>query len=370
MVTGGLERVHCLHSEYRVAKLLSQVGKLLLQKMTSSPSRHVFFKDKVIVITGATGGVGRVTAWEFAKQGAKVVLIARDTAQLEATSKEVEGYGGRTLPICADISDPEKIEEIATRIEMEFGPIDVWVNNAMNSVFAPFAEITPQEFKRVTDVTYLGTVYGTMSALKIMKQRDRGSIVFVGSALAYRGIPLQSAYCGAKHGVQGFYDSLRTELKHDKSNIKISMVQLPAMNTTQFGWVLSKLPNKAQPMGKVYQPEVAARAILFAARHNRREILVGFPTYKAIVGNKIAPWFADWVLSRQGYKGQQTNEPADPRRKNNLWEPVGEDRGAYGEFESVSTSRSFTLWISTHRGWVRFAAIVLLMLIMAYFLNS
>lgn len=325
---------------------------------------QTFFKDKVVVITGATGGVGRVTAWEFARQGAKVVLIARDTAQLEGTQKEVEVYGGQGFPMLADIADPDQVEAVAEQVERELGPIDVWVNNAMNSVFAPFSNITPQEFKRVTDVTYLGTIYGTMAVLKRMKSRNRGSIVFVGSALAYRGIPLQSAYCGAKHGIQGFYDSLRTELLHDKSNIKTSMVQLPAMNTTQFGWVLSKLPNKAKPMGKVYEPEVAARAILFAAKHNRREVLVGFPTYKAIVGNKIAPWYADWVLSRQGIKGQQTDEPADPGRKNNVWEPVGEDRGAYGEFKKVSAGKSFTLWMSMHRNIVRFAGVVIVILIL------
>ena len=323
-----------------------------------------YFKDKVVVITGATGEVGRVTAWEFAKQGAKVVLNARDKAQLEGASKEVEVYGGKALPILADIADPDRMEEIAGRIEQEWGPIDVWINNAMNSVFAPFSEITPEEFRRVTEVTYLGTIYGTMAALKRMKKRNYGAIVFVGSALAYRGIPLQSAYCGAKHGIQGFYDSLRTELKHDKSPIKTCMVQLPALNTTQFGWVLSKLPNKPMPMGKVYAPEVAARAILFAAKHNRREVLVGFPTYKAIVGNKIAPWYADWVLSRQGYKGQQTDVPADPNRKDNVWKPVGEDRGAYGSFGNVAATTSIMLWISMHRGWVRLAAAIVAMLIL------
>jgi hypothetical protein len=235
----------------------------------------------------------------------------------------------------------------------------------MNSVFAPFAEIKPLEFQRVTDVTYLGTVYGAMTALKRMKARGKGSIVFVGSALAYRGIPLQSAYCGAKHGIQGFYDSLRTELMYEKSAIKTSMVQLPAMNTTQFDWVLSKLPNKARPMGKVYQPEVAARAIIFAAKHNRREVLVGFPTYKAIVGNKIAPWYADWVLARTGIEGQQTDIPADPNRKDNLWEPVGEDRGPYGNFKDIATNRSFTLWISMHRTLVRLTALTIILVLMA-----
>jgi short-subunit dehydrogenase len=231
-------------------------------------------------------------------------------------------------------------------VENEWGTIDVWVNNAMNSVFAPITEISPDEFKRVTEVTYLGVVYGTMSALKRMKPKNKGSIVLVGSALAYRGIPLQSAYCGAKHGIQGFYDSLRTELLHDKSNIKTCMVQLPAMNTTQFGWILSKLPNKPKPMGKVYAPEVAAKAIVFAASHNRRELLVGFPSYKAVIGNKIAPWYADKVLADNGYDEQQTDEPADPHRKNNLWEAVHEDRGAYGDFADSTATKSLTLWAS------------------------
>ena len=313
------------------------------------------FKDKVIVITGATGGVGRATAWEFAKQGAKVALLARGMEQLEATKKEVEHYGGTAIPIQVDVADAAAVEAAAGLIENELGPIDVWVNNAMNSVFAPFKEVSNEEFKRVTEVTYLGQVYGTKAALKRMLPRDRGSIVFVGSALAYRGIPLQSAYCGAKHGIQGFYDSLRTELMHDKSSIKTCMIQLPAMNTTQFNWVLSKLPNKARPMGKVYEPEVAARAIVYAAAHNRREIYVGYPTFKAIYGNKIAAWYADWVLARTGFKGQQTGEPRDPNSPNNLWEPVHEDRGAYGEFAPVAHKRSFTTWVSLNRNLVRAA---------------
>jgi NAD(P)-dependent dehydrogenase (short-subunit alcohol dehydrogenase family) len=311
------------------------------------------FRNKVVVITGATGGVGRATAWEFAKQGAKITLLARGTEQLEATKKEVENLGGEALAIPCDVSDYKQIEDAASKTEELFGPIDVWVNNAMNSVFAPFKEIEPEEFKRVTEVTYLGQVYGAKAALKRMTARNKGSIVFVGSALAYRGIPLQSAYCGAKHGIQGFYDSLRTELMHDKSEIKTCMVQLPAMNTTQFGWVLSRLPNKPRPMGKVYDPEVAARAILYAAAHNRREIYVGYPTFKAIYGNKIASWYADYVLAKTGFDGQQTNEPVRPDRKNNVWEPVGEDRGAYGDFGNISAKKSFTLWVSLHRNLVR-----------------
>ena len=311
------------------------------------------FKDKVVVITGATGGVGRATAWEFAKQGARIALIAREVHQLEATKKEVEDLGGQAMPISVDVAEADRIEAAAKAIEERLGPIDVWVNNAMASVFAPIKEISPAEFKRVTEVTYLGQVYGAMAALKRMIPRNKGSIVFVGSALAYRGIPLQSAYCGAKHGIEGFYDSLRCELEHDKSNIKTCMVQLPAMNTTQFGWVLSRLPNKPRPMGKVYQPEVAARAILFAAAHNRRSIWVGFPTYKAILGNKLVPSVGDWVLSREGYSGQQTNQPEPAHRENNVWAPVHEDRGAYGDFANIATNKSFTLWASMNRNIVR-----------------
>jgi NAD(P)-dependent dehydrogenase (short-subunit alcohol dehydrogenase family) len=311
------------------------------------------FRDKVVVITGSSGGIGRATAWEFAKQGAKIALLARSIEQLEGTKKEVEQYGGKALMIICDVAHADQVEAAAEQTERELGPIDVWVNNASNSVFAPFKEITPEEFKRVTEVTYLGTVYGTMAALKRMSPRNNGSIVFVGSALAYRGIPLQSAYCGAKHAIEGFYDSLRVELMHDKSKIKTCMVQLPGVNTTQFGWVLSKLPNNPKPVGKVYKPEVAARAIVFAAAHNRRAILVGYPTYQAIIGNKIAPWLGDWVLSKNGFEGQQTDEPVAPDRKNNVWEPVPEDRGAYGEFDAIAVDKSLTLWASMNRNLVR-----------------
>lgn len=316
------------------------------------------FKDKVVVITGASGGVGRATAWEFAKQGAKIALLARSEEQLIATKKEVEEKGGTAITIVCDVADYAQVESAADRTEKELGEIDVWVNNAMASVFAPFKEITPEEFKRVTEVTYLGTIYGAKVALKKMLPRDKGSIVFVGSALAYRGIPLQSAYCGAKHGIQGFYDSLRSELMHDNSNIKTCMVQLPGVNTTQFGWVLSKLPNKPKPMGAVYQPEVAAKAMVFAAAHNRREIFVGLPTYQAIIGNKIAPWLGDFVLSKIGFKGQQTDEPVSANRKNNVWDPVPEDRGAHGDFSDKAKTSSFTLWAAMNRGLVTALACV------------
>ncbi len=307
------------------------------------------FKNKVIVITGASGGIGRATAWEFAKGGAKIVLLAREPQQLEATKKEVEQYGGEALCIPTDVADADAIERAAEQAEQTFGPIDVWVNNAMNSVFSPVKNITPEEYKRVTEVTYLGQVYGTMVAMKRMLPRDKGTIILVGSALAYRGIPLQSAYCGAKHGTQGFFDSLRTELLHDKSNVHLCMVQLPGVNTTQFGWVMSKLPNEPKPMGKVYQPEVAARAIVFAAANKRREVWVGYPVYEAIIGNRLAPWFADWTLSKTGIDGQQTDQPASPDRKDNVWQPVAEDRGAHGAFGDKAATKSFTLWAAENR---------------------
>lgn len=310
------------------------------------------FSDKVIVITGATGGVGRATARAFAREGARIALLARGQEQLAATQSEVERLGGRALAIPTDVADPAQVEAAAERTERELGPIDIWVNNAMTSVFAPIKEITPEEFHRVTEVTYLGQVYGTMAALRRMLPRDRGSIILVGSALAYRGIPLQSAYCGAKHGIEGFYDSLRCELLHDHSSIRTCMVQLPAMNTTQFGWVLNKLSRKPKPMGKIYEPEVAAAAILYAAVHNRRSIWVGSSTYKAIIGNKLSQSFADHELARIGYEGQLTAEPTAPGQPNNLWQPVAEDRGTHGNFAAQSANHSLTLWAARNRGWI------------------
>lgn len=307
-------------------------------------------KRRVVVVTGASAGLGRAIVREFAGKGCDVALIARGTDGLEGARKEVEHAGGRALVFPIDVADADAVERAAAETEEKLGPIDVWVNNAMNSVFSPVREMKAEEYKRVTEVTYLGQVYGALSALKRMRSRDRGSIIFVGSALAYRGIPLQSAYCAAKHAIEGFYDSLRTELMHDKSNVNISMVQLPAMNTTQFEFVKSRLPNKPKPMGTIYQPEVAARLVEYASRHPRREYFVGWPTVKAIIGNKIAPWYADRVLARTGYEGQMTGERDTENRKSNLWEPIPGDHGAHGPFTNDAKSFSPVTWASVHRG--------------------
>src|SRR2546425_3548459 len=275
-------------------------------------------KHEVVVITGASAGVGRATAREFGRHGASIGLIARDTERLEAARKEIESLGGRALVLPCDVSDPEQVEKSAAAVEEAFGAIDVWVNNAMASVFSPVELMTPDEFKRVTEVTYLGVVYGTISALRRMRRRDRGTIVQVGSALVYRSIPLQSAYCAAKHAVAGFTDSLRCELIHERSRIHLTMVQMPALNTPQFSWVKSRLPNAAQPVPPIFQPEVAARAIYWAAHHRRRELAVGLPTVAAITAQKLIPTLLDRYLGRTGFAAQPTAESRDPAAANNL----------------------------------------------------
>lgn len=309
-------------------------------------------EPEVVVVTGASAGVGRATIRAFAKQGAHIGLLARGRDGLECARREVEAAGGRALALPTDVANADEVEAAAAAVEEAFGPIDIWVNNAMTSVFSPVKEMTAAEFERVTKVTYLGYVYGTLSALKRMLPRDRGVIVQVGSALAYRGIPLQAAYCGAKHAIEGFTESLRCELLHDASNVRVTMVQMPALNTPQFGWVKSRLPHKAQPVPPIYQPEVAARAILYAARHNRREMYVGGSTVEAIVGNKVAPGYLDRRLARTGYKSQQTSEPADPRRPHNLWEPLPGDHGAHGDFDDRARAWSLQLWATMRRDWL------------------
>ena len=304
---------------------------------------------RVVVITGASAGVGRATAEAFAARGDRVALLARGRAGLEGAAKDVEAAGGEALTIPVDVAHADAVEEAADRIERELGPIDVWVNDAMTTVFAPFTQLSTDEFRRVTEVTYLGTVHGTMAALRRMRPRDRGSIVQVGSALAYRGIPLQSAYCGAKHAIQGFTDSLRTELMHEGSHVRVSMVQLPALNTPQFDWVRSLMPRRAQPVPPIYQPEVAARAIVWASEHGRKEVFVGGSTVATIWGDKLASGLLDRYLARTGFDSQQTQEPEDPARPNNLFGPVEEDAGAHGRFDDRAHGRSFQLRASMLR---------------------
>jgi NAD(P)-dependent dehydrogenase (short-subunit alcohol dehydrogenase family) len=312
-----------------------------------------------VVITGASAGVGRATVRKFARHGARIGLLARGVDGLKAAKEEAEKLGGEALMIPTDVADADQVEAAAERIETEMGEIDIWVNNAMTSVFSPIKEMTAEEFRRVTEVTYLGYVYGTLAALKRMLPRDRGVIVQVGSALAYRGIPLQAAYCAAKHAVQGFCDSLRCELLHDNSSVKVSMLQMPALNTPQFGWVKSRLPHKAQPVPPIFQPEVAAEAIYFAAHNPRREFYVGLPSVEAIVANKIAPGLLDHYLARSGYDSQQHDGAEDPNRPNNLWQPVAGDHGAHGAFDARASDWSPQLWTSEHRGWVTTAVVAL-----------
>jgi NAD(P)-dependent dehydrogenase (short-subunit alcohol dehydrogenase family) len=316
-------------------------------------------EPEVVVITGASAGVGRATARKFAKNGARIGLIGRGLDGLEGARKEVQELGGKAVVVLADVANADQVEAAASRIEAEFGKIDIWINNAMASVFSPIKEMTPEEFRRVTEVTYLGCVYGTLAAMRRMLPRDRGVIVQVGSALAYRGIPLQSAYCAAKHAVQGFCDSLRCELLHDDSSVRLTMVQLPALNTPQFGWMKSRLPRKAQPVPPIFQPEVAAEAIYFAAQNPRREFYVGAPSVAVIIVNKVVPGLLDRYLARTGYDSQQYDGPEDPNRPNNLWEPVPGDHGAHGDFDVHAKSFSPQLWSSEHRTWLAIGAIAL-----------
>ena len=314
---------------------------------------------QVVVVTGASAGIGRATVREFASHGADIALLARGEEGLQAAAREVEAAGGRALAISLDVADPAAVDAAAARIEEELGPIDIWVNNAFAGIFAEFVDVDPEEYHRVTDVTYLGQVWGTRAALRYMLPRDRGSIVLVGSALAYRGIPLQSAYCGAKHATQGFLDSVRTELLARRSRVNLTMVQLPGVNTPQFDWIRAKTPGRPKPTGAIYQPEVAARAIRFAAHSRRKEIYVGWPAYEAILADKMASSLADRYLAHSNIEDQQAETPLEKGRNDNLFCPVEGDRGPHGRFSRESRSTSLLLWATMNRNALALASISL-----------
>lgn len=309
-------------------------------------------RPDVVVVTGASAGVGRALVREFAKGRCRIGLLARGREGLEATRKEVEEAGGLALVLPTDVADPIAVERAAQAVEDQFGPIDIWVNSAAVSVFSPVDEMTAEDFHRVTDVTYLGSVHGTLEALRRMQPRDSGTIVQVSSALAYRGIPLQSAYCGAKHAIQGFTESLRCELIHEGSKVKVTMVHLPATNTPQYDSSKSRMGRRARPVPPIYQPEIAARAIHYAAYHYRREWTLGLVTDAVLFANAVAPGVADWYLGRYGYEAQMTDEPEDPRRPHNLWEPLGGDHGARGRFHVRVAETSLHWWVTRNRAWL------------------
>lgn len=307
---------------------------------------------EVVVVTGASAGIGRAIAREFATHGASVGLLARSRDGLAGAATDVERLGGRALVVITDVSDDRQVEQAAEKIERELGRIDIWINNAMVSVLSPALQMTAEEYRRVTEVTYLGYVYGTLAALRRMVPRDRGVVVQVGSALAYRSIPLQSAYCAAKHAVQGFTESLRSELIHDGSRVHLTSVQLPAVNTPQFSWIRTRMPRHPQPVPPIYQPEVIARAVYWAAHHRRREFSIGYPTVQAIIGDKFIPGWLDHYLAAIGYESQQTQEPVRPGRPDNLFAPLPGDYGARGEFSDRALGFSLQAWLNRHRGWL------------------
>ena len=327
--------------------------------------------SETIVVTGASAGLGRAIACEFAKHGACIGLVARGRRGLDGAASAVSAAGGTPVILEADVSDANAVDKAAAMVEERFGPIDVWINNAMVSVFSPVREMQAEEYKRVTDVTYLGVVNGSLAALKRMLPRNRGKIVQVGSALAYRSIPLQSAYCGAKHAIVGFTDSLRCELIHDHSRVGVTVVHMPALNTPQFGWVKSRLRNKAQPVPPIFEPEVGARAVYWAAHHDRGEVYVGGSTVEAIVGNKIAPRALDRYLGHTGYESQQTDEPEDPGRADNLWEAVDGERdfGIHGSFDTQARPYSIQLWADLRRAKIA-AGLGVSLLAVGIFLRS
>lgn len=315
-------------------------------------------QTEVVVITGASAGVGRAAAREFARHGARIALLARGQEGLEAARSEVESLGGEAMVIPTDVADPEQVEHAAAQVEERLGPIDIWINNAMATVFAPVWEVRPEEYKRATEVTYLGTVWGTQAALKRMRSRNRGVIVQVSSALSFRGIPLQAAYCGAKHALRAFTTSLRAELLHEKSDIHLTTVHMPALNTPQFDWGKTHLEHHPQPVPPIFQPEVAAQAIYWAAHHRRRDLFVGGSSLKAVWANRLFPGLVDRYLARTGFKSQQTSEEIASNRPDNLWTPVGGDHGAHGSFDGQARSYSAQLWLTENRRWVALAGAV------------
>lgn len=322
-------------------------------------------REQVVVITGASAGIGRATAVAFAKAGYAVALLARSEDGLEGAVREIKALGGTALALPTDVANADQINDAAARVEQILGPIDVWVNNAMVTVFSRALDVTPAEYQRVTDVSYLGTVHGTLAALRRMRERNHGTIIQVGSALAYRGIPLQSAYCAAKFAVRGFTDCLRSELIHEKSAVHLTMVQLAAFNTPQFEWARRHIRERPQPLPPIFQPELAASAILWSASHKRRELYVGFPALKTIIGNKLFPGFADWLAARQAVSGQKDEEaPLETERKDNLFNPVPGDMGAHGRFDDEAKDHSWQLSMSLHREawWAAFIIIVLILL--------
>ena len=304
---------------------------------------------RVVAVTGASAGVGRAIVRAFAADGADVGLVARNAEALQAASREVEALGGRAVVCVADVADPQQVAAAAATIEQSLGPIDVWVNNAMATVVSPVSRLTPEEVRRVTEVSYLGAVYGTMAALERMRSRDRGIIIQIGSALAYRAIPLQAPYCGAKFALRGFTDSLRSELMHEGSRIRLTMLQLPAVNTPQFDWCRTRMPRAPRPVPPVFQPELIARAAVWASYRRRREVTIGWPALKAIWGNKILPGFADWYLARTGYDAQSADLAVTPERPDNLWHVVPGDAGVHGRFGDEAHSASVQHWLDRHR---------------------
>jgi NADP-dependent 3-hydroxy acid dehydrogenase YdfG len=314
-------------------------------------------RDRVVVVTGASAGVGRAVARAFGQQGAKVALIARTREGLDEAAREIERTGGEALVLPLDVADSAAVFAAADQVAARWGGIDVWVNDAMVSVFAPVKEMKPEEYRRVTEVDYLGYVYGTMAALRHMLPRDRGHVIQIGSALVYRSIPLQSAYCASKAAIRGFTDSLRCELHHDRSRVALSMVQLPAVNTPQFDVVRSRMPNLPQPVPPIYQPEVIARAVLHVADHPARELWVGWSTVKAILGQRLFPGLLDRYLGRIGYRAQQRPIRARGRRRDDVDAPLPGDKGAHGDFDARARARSTELWLRMNRRWIAGAAV-------------